>query len=289
MTTQTRAFGVGKRETHDASAFYARGIASIVESKDRTVNPALAIDEIYEQSSEQMTQLADDSVALMVTSPPYHVGKTYDANVSFDDYLALLHRVFTETHRVLQPGGRAVVNVANLGRRPYVPLSHLVTSMMLDIGYFMRAEVIWQKAKGASGSCAWGSWRSAANPVIRDIHEYCLCFSKGRFDRVEKGKATIKADEFMEATLSIWEIPPESAVRVGHPAPFPVALPRRFIELYTFEEELVLDPFIGSGSTAVAAVESSRHFVGYETDSAFAEIARNRAAEAEAARISMLS
>jgi len=289
VATQTRAFGVGKREAHDASAFYAREIVPIIESKDRTVNRALAVDEIYEQSSEQMTQLADDSVALMVTSPPYHVGKTYDANVSFDDYLVLLRRVFTETHRVLQPGGRAVVNVANLGRRPYVPLSHLVTSIMLDIGYFMRAEVIWQKAKGASGSCAWGSWRSAANPVIRDIHEYCLCFSKGRFDRVEKGRATIEADEFMAATLSIWVIPPESAVRVGHPAPFPVALPRRFIELYTFEAELVLDPFIGSGSTAVAAVESSRHFVGYETDSAFAEIARNRVAAAEAARISMLS
>lgn len=285
MATRTKDFGVGKRENHDASAFYARELVTIVESKDRAVNPAMTVDKIFEQSSEQMTQLADNSVALMVTSPPYHVGKTYDASVSFEDYLALLHRVFTETYRVLQPGGRAVVNVANLGRRPYVPLSHLVTDIMLDIGYLMRAEVIWQKARGASGSCAWGSWRSAANPVIRDVHEYCLCFSKGRFDRVVKGKATIDPDQFMEATLSIWEIPPESAARVGHPAPFPVALPRRFIELYTFDEELVLDPFMGSGSTAVAAVESSRHFVGYETNSAFAEIARKRVKEAKAARI----
>lgn len=87
----------------------------------------------------------------------------------------------------------------------------------------------------------------------------------------------------MDATLSIWEIPPESAARVGHPAPFPVALPRRFIELYTFEDEVILDPFMGSGSTAVAAVETSRHYVGYETDPAYVEIAQKRVAAAEAA------
>lgn len=281
MATKTKSFGVGKREAHDSADFYARALAPIVETKDRQVNAASSVDEIFEQSSEGMTQLPDDSVALMVTSPPYHVGKTYDADTSFEDYLGLLERVFSETYRVLQPGGRAVVNVANLGRRPYVPLSHLVTQIMHDLGYFMRAEVIWRKAKGASGSCAWGSWRSAANPVIRDVHEYCLSFSKGRFDRVVKGTSTIGAEEFMDATLSIWEIPPESASRVGHPAPFPVALPRRFIELYTFEGDLVLDPFMGSGSTAVAAVESARHFIGYETDATFAATARARV---EAAR-----
>jgi modification methylase len=176
------------------------------------------------------------------------------------------------------------VNVANLGRRPYLPLSHLVTQRMLTIGYLMRGEVIWRKAKGAAGNCAWGSWRSAANPVIRDVHEYCLIFSKGRFDRVVKGESTIASEEFMEATLSVWEIPTESAKRVHHPAPFPVALPRRFIELYTYKGEVVLDPFIGSGSTAVAAVQTGRHWVGYELSEEYAEITRKRVAEAEAAQ-----
>ena len=184
---------------------------------------------------------------------------------------------------MLEPGGRAVVNVANLGRRPYVPLSHLITARMLKIGYFMRAEIIWQKARGATGSCAWGSWLSARNPVIRDVHEYCLCFSKGRFGRLEKGESTMSAEEFMESTLSVWEIPPESAKRVNnYPAPFPVALPRRFIDLYTFKGDLVLDLFIGSGTTAIAAIATNRHFVGYETDLEYAATAQTRIATARA-------
>lgn len=286
MATSTKAFGVGKRESHNASAFYSRGLASINESKERDVNAPTVVDVIYRGSSERMAQLPDNSVALMVTSPPYHVGKTYDSDTSFADYLSLLERIFAETHRVLQPGGRAVVNVANLGRRPYVPLSHLVTNIMHDIGYYMRAEIIWRKAKGAAGNCAWGSWRSPSNPVIRDVHEYLLCFSKGRFDRTVKGRATIRAEEFMDSTLSIWEIPPESAARIGHPAPFPVALPRRFIELYTFAGELVLDPFMGSGSTAVAAVRAGRTYVGYDTNPNYVRAARERLASETAGLVS---
>ena len=229
-----------------------------------------------------MTLLPEGSVHLMVTSPPYHVGKDYDSDATLDEFLDMLERVFQETYRVLEPGGRAVVNVANLGRRPYVPLSHLVTQRMMGVGFLMRGEVIWQKAKGAGGSCAWGSWRSASNPTFRDVHEYCLCFSKGRFDRARPGGNTIERDEFMAATLSVWEIPPESARRVGHPAPFPVALPRRFVDLYTYEGDLVLDPFMGSGSTAVAAVESARHYVGYDTDPEYVALARDRIAAVEA-------
>ena len=223
-----------------------------------------------------MDELVDNSVALMVTSPPYHAGKDYDSDGTFEEYLDLLTRVFTETYRVLEPGGRAVVNVANLGRRPYVPLSHLVTARMLEIGFLMRAEVVLVKARGASGSCAWGSWQSARNPTLRDVHEYCLCFSKGRFDRVRNGESTIGRDDFMAATLSVWEIPAERASRVGHPAPFPIALPRRFIELYTYKGDLVLDPFMGAGSTAVAAVDTARHYVGYEIDASYIELARAR-------------
>ncbi len=170
------------------------------------------------------------------------------------------------------------MNVANLGRRPYVPLSHLVTQRMLSIGFHMRGEIIWQKARGATGSCAWGSWRSPSNPVIRDVHEYCLLFSKGRFDRVVKGTADIGADEFMDATLSIWEMQPESAHRVNHPAPFPVELPRRFIQLYTYRDELVLDPFMGSGSTAVAAIQTGRQWVGYDISHEYCKITRSRVA-----------
>ena len=280
--TRTSSFGAGRREGHDASAYYGRALVCVHETTDRhTCEPAVA-NEVFEHSAETMSELPDDSVALMVTSPPYHVGKDYDSDTSFEEYLSLLERVFQETYRVLQPGGRAVVNVANLGRRPYVPLSHEVTARMLRIGFFMRAEIVWQKAKGAGGNCAWGSWRSPANPVVRDVHEYCLCFSKGRFDRVVKGEADISAEDFLASTLSVWEIPPESAKRVGHPAPFPVELPRRFIQLYTYRDEWVLDPSMGSGSTAVAAVRTGRRWVGYDVDAAYCETTRKRAAAAEA-------
>ena len=279
MPTSTRRFGAGNRESHDSSAFYARGLATQDFSDDVTLADAPEVDRIWCHSAEAMTELPDNSVALMVTSPPYHAGKSYDTDDSFDEYLGLLERVFAETHRVLEPGGRAVINVANLGRRPYIPLNALVVNLMQDLGYFMRGEVIWKKAEGASGSCAWGSWMSAANPTLRDTHEYCLAFSKGRMDRVRKGTPTIDRDEFLAATLSVWEIPPESARRVGHPAPFPVALPKRFIELYTWDDDLVLDPFMGSGSTAVAAVETGRHYVGYDTDPEYVALAEKRVAD----------
>ena len=280
MATSTRRFGTGKRESHDSSDFYGRGLAAAEFSTDEELGDAPDVDRIWCHSAEDMAELPANSVALMVTSPGYHVGKEYDTDVPFSE---MLEHVFAETHRVLEPGGRAVVNVANLGRKPYVPLAAIVTQLMTErLGYFMRGEVIWRKGKGMNGSCAWGSWRSATNPTIRDTHEYCLCYSKGRMDRVRRGRSTISRDEFMAATLSVWEIPTESARRVGHPAPFPVALPRRFIELFTFEGDLVLDPFMGSGSSAVAAAQSGRHYVGYELDPAYVALAEGRVEAARA-------
>ena len=282
--TSTSSFGVSKRESHDASAFYSRALVVPKLSEDTTLTDAPEADRIWSHSAEDMSELPDNCVALMVTSPPYHVGKDYDSAGSFHDYLGLLNRVFSEVHRVLEPGGRAVVNVANLGRRPYLSLSSHVVALMEGIGFLMRGEVIWRKGRAMSGSTAWGSWMSASNPTFRDVHEYALCFSKGRFQRVRKGKSTISREEFLEATLSVWDIQPESATRVGHPAPFPVALPRRFIELFTFEGDLVLDPFLGSGTTAVAAVEADRHFAAYETDPEYVAIATDRIAAARATK-----
>lgn len=276
--THTYSFGSSRRESHDSSAFYARGLARVTEVSEAALTESRVRDHLFIHSATDMHELSDNSVALMVTSPPYHAGKDYDSNATFEEYLEMLEAMFRETYRVLEPGGRAVVNVANLGRRPYVPLAHLVTDRMLQAGFLMRGEIIWRKGKGANGSCAWGSWQSAANPVIRDVHEYCLCFSKGRFGRARAGSSTITAEEFMEATLSVWDLAPESATRVGHPAPFPVDLPRRFIQLYTYEGDLVLDPFMGSGTTAVAAVQTGRHWVGYEVNRAYAERAQARIA-----------
>jgi DNA modification methylase len=283
MATRTTRFGVGKREAHDSSPFYSRALKQVETSVGRAPSEATVPSGLYQHSSVSMHELPDDSVALMVTSPPYHVGKEYDSDLTFDEYLELIRDVFKETYRVLEPGGRAVVNVANLGRRPYISLADRVSAIMEELKYLPRGEVIWIKGRGASGSCAWGSWQSASNPTLRDLHEYCLCFCKESWGRARKGTSTISRDEFIAATLSVWEIPPESATRVSHPAPFPVALPRRFIELYTYLDDLVLDPFLGSGSTAVAAVETGRRYVGYDTSEEYLATAQRRVLEAEVA------
>ena len=282
MATETSGFGSGKRESHDASSYYKRRMTSHVLGVvgEPTAPPSDVLDRIYCQSSESMNQLADNCVSLMVTSPPYNVGKDYDDDLTLDEYLGMLHRVLAETVRVLEPGGRVAINVANLGRKPYVALNHHVAGILTDLGLLLRGEIVWQKARGAGGSCAWGSWRSAKNPTLRDVHEYVIVASKGAYRRSRLGKDTISKDEFLEATTSIWSIKPASAKRVGHPAPFPVDLPRRLIEFYTFEDDLVLDPFIGSGTTAVAAIETGRHFVGYDNDASYLEIARSRIAAA---------
>ncbi len=286
--TSTSAFGSPGRENHDSSAFYAsRLYAGLPQEEkvplDETPLPVEKLDRIFLRSAEAMSDLPDNSIHLMVTSPPYNVGKEYDEDFSLDEYLAFLERVWREVWRVLVPGGRACVNVANLGRKPYLPLNAFIARQMYEIGFLMRGEIIWNKAGHASPSTAWGSWKSPSNPTLRDVHEYILVFSKQRFGRSKKRsddqpdrEATISRDDFLEHTKSVWTFPPEPARRVGHPAPFPVELPRRLIELYTFAGEVVLDPFMGSGQTAIAALRTGRRYVGYEVSEEYTALAGKR-------------
>jgi len=239
-------------------------------------NSSIVKNEIFNKSSENMEELVDNCVSLTVTSPPYNIGKDSDLDLNDEEYWKMINKVFSETYRVTNSGGRLVVNVANLGRKPYIPFSKYFTDVLTEIGFIMRGEIIWQKSKGANANFAWGSWLSASNPVIRDIHEYCLVFSKDSMKNSNGGISTIEKDEFMESTLSIWNINPEKAKKIGHPAPFPVELPKRFINLYSFKDDLVLDPFIGSGTTAVASKILQRNYVGYEINKDYIEIADKR-------------
>ena len=276
--TRTSSFGVSKRENHDSSPFYNRDLYSAAGEAPSPQPPTTDeqwLDRLFQQSSEAMP-LPDASVALAFTSPPYNVGKEYDADLSLKDYLGLIRNVGCEVYRVLKPGGRYVINVANLGRKPYIPLSAHFYQIHGEIGFLPMGEIIWQKAAGANGNCAWGSWMSASAPKIRDIHEYLLVFSKEGFARPDKGDSDISREEFMESTLSIWKIQPESAKKVGHPAPFPLALAERVIRLYSFMDDVVLDPFMGSGTTCVAARRLGRHYVGFDVEPEYVKLARER-------------
>ena len=241
VPTSTSTFGVGRREGHDASAFYARFTPPTV-SDDESVERPSTLDAIWVGDARWMDRygdIADNSVALVVTSPPYFAGKEYETALGvghipadYDQYLSMLHDVFAQCLAKLEPGGRVAVNVANLGRKPYRSLSRDVIDILESLGYLLRGEIVWQKSHAAGGSCAWGTYQRPGNPVLRDITERIVVASKGRFDRAisppdraDRGlpnQGSMTMDDFVDATTDLWDIPTESATRVGHPAPFPV-------------------------------------------------------------------
>ena len=239
-------------------------------------NTSKVKNKIINKSSENMEELVDNCIALTITSPPYNIGKLSDVDMSDEDYWKMIKKCFKEVYRVTESGGRLVVNVANLGRKPYIPFSDKYTELLISLGFIMRGEIIWQKSKGANSNFAWGSWLSASNPVIRDIHEYCLVFSKDSMTKASKGESTIEKEEFMDSTLSIWNVPPARAKKIGHPAPYPVELVEKFIKLYSYEKELILDPFMGSGTTAIGAINLNRNYIGYENNEEYIKLSEER-------------
>ena len=280
--TKTSSFGSPVRVNHDSTEFYNsklyedKKVPDYVKFIENPIAPD-NLDKIYCKSSEVMCEIPDYSIHLMVTSPPYNVKKEYDEDLSLNEYRTLLKTVFKETYRVLVTGGRACINVANLGRKPYIPLHSYIIEDMLEIGFFMRGEIIWNKASSASPSTAWGSWLSAGNPVLRDIHEYILIFSKESFSR-KRGhkKDTITKEDFLEWTKSVWTFPAVSARSIGHPAPFPEELPHRLIQLYTYKGDVILDPFCGSGTACLTALKDERHYIGYDIEPAYVKLANQR-------------
>ena len=285
--TTTSSFGTIGRINHNSEKFYDSKLYKNLKkpemiSEEINEVPSNFLNKIVLRNSEDMSILPTNCLSLMITSPPYNASKEYDQDLSLKEHLELLSNVFKETYRVLINGGRACINIANLGRKPYVPLSDYISKIMLDLGFNMRGEIIWNKAASASPSTAWGSWMSASNPTLRDVHEYILVFSKGNYKR-ERDKQerkskqnTISKKNFMEWTKSIWTFNAESARKLRHPAPFPVELPRRLIQLFSFTNDVVLDPFMGSGTTGIAALETGRKFIGFDINEDYVRLARNR-------------
>ncbi len=246
---------------------------------------------VYCADSCHLDMIEDEVVDLVICSPPYNVGKKYKNHndaLPLDEYLALLRDVWAECRRVLRPGGRICVNVAGVDRQPYLPLQSYITQQLIELGFLMRGEIIWDKAASVGVSTAWGSWRSPSNPTLRDVHEFIMVFCKDQFRlpapdaaAAEQAKAEpdISSEEFTAYTKSIWRFPTDSARKIGHPSPFPVELPRRLIKLYSWRRSLVLDPFCGSGSTCVAAAQLGRLWIGVDVDPAYVELAERRVRE----------
>lgn len=279
--TKTSFFGNSGRLNHDSAVFYNGRMYENIKIKNNNYDEFAPLPEkinkIYCKSSIKMGELPDDSIHLVVTSPPYNVKKEYDNDLSLDEYRELLRNVFFETYKKLVIGGRVCINIANIGRKPYIPLHSYLMEDMMELGYSMRGEIIWNKAASVGKSTAWGSWKSAANPVLRDVHEYILIFSKENFSRNAKNKeSTISRDEFLEYTKSIWTFPTVSAKSIGHPAPFPEELPERLIKLFTFKNDIVLDPFCGSGTTCVCAIKNKRRYIGYDNVQKYVNLANKR-------------
>ena len=281
--TKTVSFGSIVRESHDSKKFYNSKLFSQfhieknVEFKEFKLDDD-SLNKIYCKSSENMDEIPDNSVHLMITSPPYNVGKEYDEDLTLDEYLDLLTRVFEQSYKKLVTGGRACINIANIGRKPYIPLHAMIIEIMLNLGFLMRGEIIWDKSASAGGSCAWGSWMSASNPVLRDYHEYILIFSKESYckNKSQQKHDTIEKEDFINWTKSIWTFPAVNAKKIGHPAPFPIELPHRLLNLYSYEGDVVLDPFCGSGTTCIAAFQNNRKYIGYEIKKDYVKLSYDR-------------
>jgi modification methylase len=291
------------------------------------------LDRIICGDARYMEMVPDASVQLVVTSPPYNVAKNYtdhDDELSLEEYVRLLNAVWRECHRVLVPGGRLCVNIANTDRKPYLSLVSLVDEQLRTSGqtWLHRGHIIWDKGASAGVSTAWGSFGRSSNPTLRDVHEYITVWSKDRLKLPDGGETGITGNQFVAWTRSIWR--PEALIgelqkkiaeklddarrrdkddawiaesiaravwgqaaipgptvwemttasSVDHPAPFPIELPKRVIELYTQPGDVVLDPFMGSGSTAIAAVQTGRHYTGYELSAEYCALAEKRLLDA---------
>ena len=242
--TETKSFGSVVRQSHNSKKFYSSKLfeefelPKNVEYLENRI-PEGGLNKFYCKSSEVMDEIPDSSIHLMVTSPPYNVGKEYDSDLTLDEYLSLLTAVFGEVYKKLVTGGRACINVANIGRKPYIPLHAMVIEIMLDL---------------------------------------ILVFSKDSYskDKNQIKKDTIERDDFIEWTRSVWTFPAVNAKRIGHPAPFPVELPHRLINLYSYEGDVVLDPFCGSGTTAVAARKNNRNYICYDIKQEYIDLAKSR-------------
>lgn len=245
------------------------------------------LNKIYQGDNlELLKQMPDSLVSLTITSPPYNLDINYDTyndKRKYESYLDWLKERFEELYRVTVKGGRVCINVGSVfdENREYRALHMDIRNFMLEIGWKHRCEIIWNKNQ-ISKRTAWGSWQSPSNNKILPPFEYVEVFHK-ESPKLEgdKSKIDITRDEFIKYTDGLWTIAPESAKKIGHPAPFPEELVYRLIKFYSYQDNVVLDLFNGSGTTTKVAKKLKRQYIGMDLSENYCEIAKRRLAEVE--------
>lgn len=282
LQSQLKQFdnGTTKKHSHRKPKSVKSSMQDNIEMQEYLKNAQIYDPEVYYKTSEHMDEVEDDSIQLVVTSPPYNVGKkyiAYDDKKELQQYLDFLNSVWSECKKKLCKGGRIAINIADTWRSPYIPLHCYITKQLIDLGFLMRGVIYWDKGVSVGVSTAWGSWRSASNPTLRDVGEYILVFSKDSFKLEAENKiSTITASQFTSYTKSVWEFATVRAKDNEHPAPFPDELPKRLICLYTYLGGTVLDPFLGSGTTCKVAKALGRKGIGYEVDLSYKPIIESK-------------
>jgi len=233
-------------------------------------------------ASRVLRLIPDESVDIIITSPPYNFGHSYardphDDTQEWNVYFSTLAAIWGECVRVLKPGGRMAVNIQPLFS-DYIPTHHLISSQLLRLGLLWKAEILWEKNNYNAKYTAWGSWRSPSMPYLKYTWEFIEVFDKMTHKKAgRKEDIDISDAEFKEWVFGRWVVPPEIRMKdFGHPAMFPEEIPRRLLKLFSYQNDLVLDPFNGAGTTTLAAWKTSRRFIGIDISSEYCREALSR-------------
>jgi site-specific DNA-methyltransferase (adenine-specific) len=235
---------------------------------------------IYNVDILKTNSIKENSIDLIVTSPPYNVDIKYnshDDTMSYDDYLSFTREWLARCYKFIKDDGRFCLNIPldkNKGGQQSMCAD--ITTIAKQIGFKYHSTIIWNE-QNISRRTAWGSWLSAAAPyVIAPVEVIVVLYKKEWKKTSGSRKSDITKKEFMEWTNGVWNFSGESKKRVGHPAPFPVELPKRCIKLFTFVGDIILDPFLGSGSTLLACLQTGRVGIGVDIDKKYCELAKQR-------------